>query len=144
MIAFRLLFAIILLLSKPMRIKDVIKPTVETLEQFREVTMSRVAENLRNIYLENIKAYSVKSKVNVGGVEIEPDERFMRLVEKAMDNPIPETGIEGWRKTIWNAWLDNRNTQMLDVRLGPVFLKMADTYQVINRCLILYPNNLML
>jgi predicted Ser/Thr protein kinase len=127
-----------------MRIKDVIKPTVETLEQFREVTMSRVAENLRNIYLENIKAYSVKSKVNVGGVEIEPDERFMRLVEKAMDNPIPETGIEGWRKTIWNAWLDNRNTQMLDVRLGPVFLKMADTYQVINRCLILYPNNLML
>jgi predicted Ser/Thr protein kinase len=73
---------------------------------------------------------------------MEPDERFLRLIESRIG--IKENEAEGWRKTIWLAWCDGKNTLLLDARLGEVFLQMAIEYQMINRTLMTYPNTIYL
>lgn len=111
------------------------------LERYREQVHGGIARNLRNIYLANLKAYKNKSTVkNAVGMELQPDERFMRLVEECAE--IAEQHADGFRGCIWGAWCDGNNTAFLDSRLGPIFRRLAVEYHCVNKALMVYPNDL--
>lgn len=111
----------------------------ELIQKYKQAVQQGIANNLRNIYLYNVKAFVTKTKViNAACMMLEPDERFMRMIEAYID--IKETEVDRWRKTIWFAWLDGHNTGLIDTRLGPIFMQLAIEYQAINKALLIYPN----
>jgi hypothetical protein len=111
------------------------------LERYREQVFDGIIRNLRNIYLANVKAHCTNGKVkNAAGMELDPDERFMRMIEERAD--LNEQACGGFRKCIWGAWCDGNSTSLLDSRLGPIFRRMAIEYQAVNKALMVYPNDL--
>lgn len=110
------------------------------LSNYRGEVRSGIMRNLRNIYIYNIKAYcQVKEVKNAAQMSLLPDERYMTAIEDAAEITKEQSDI--WRHSIWRD-IQQENFQRLDQRLDPVFTRLAGNFQLVQKALIIYPNDI--
>ena len=80
--------------------EDIIKREVQIAVSSDEGALSRLCSN----YIDNIKAYTQKEKVKnqFTGKYEDPDERLMRSIEEKIDDPIPESRKDDFRREVMN------------------------------------------
>ena len=80
--------------------EDIIKREVQKAVSSDEGAISRLCSN----YIDNIKASTQKEKVKnqFTGKYEDPDERLMRSIEEKIDDPIPESRKDDFRREVMN------------------------------------------
>jgi hypothetical protein len=112
----------------------------EFINRYRRQVHGGLTRNIRNIYLYNVRGYCLGRQVeNAAKMELPPDEQFMRFIEDRAG--VSKSEAPSFRESLWKEWSEGKQ-ELLNSKLDHIFRVAADCYQLVQKALTVYPNDL--